>query len=149
MRRHAAPMRLIYDYLHTSAMASREAIIFSQSPTATPCWRLLGRRWWQDVRDVSGHLRKRKAQAKCVNWWAMSSSMAVYNSNSSARTLTSTSMQGHHPTQYPNWLVPKQWPQETGQPTQQTYQATPAPWRPPNSLSGVLQVWLPPTKQGW
>ena len=53
-----------------------------------------------------------------------------------------------------NWLVPQQWLQETGQPTQQTYQATPAPW-PPSSLSGVLQVWLPPTRlpskdgRGW
>ncbi len=38
-----------------------------------------------------------------------------------------------------------------GQPkqTEQTYQATQAPWRPPNSLAGVLRVWLPPTEQGW
>ena len=50
-----------------------------------------------------------------------------------------------------------QWPYiiRIGQPTQQTYQATPAPWRPPSSLSGVLQVWLPPTRlpskdgRGW
>lgn len=91
MRRHAAPMRLPWLQGRPSSSLSLQL-----QPRAGGFLGDDGDKTFEMSLDTF-ESKKHKQNVKFDG--AMSSSMAVYNSNSSARTLTSTSMQGHHPTQ--------------------------------------------------